>query len=66
MSDIPDLEFTVNADEQAQGMTLICMARATSDLEIEIQSDWGYSLGNEWKGATGAFSATPVPLMEKK
>lgn len=44
-------------------MTLLCMARATSDCEIEIQSDWGYSLGvGEWKGATGAFEAKPVPM----
>eukprot|EP00955_Chlamydomonas_euryale_P108031 365813-Chlamydomonas_euryale.AAC.6 len=62
MSDIPDLEFTVSEEEQAKGMTLLCMARATSDCEIEIQSDWGYSLGNEWKGATGAFEAKPVPM----
>ena len=63
-SDIADLAFTVSEDEQAQGMTLICMARAKSDLVIETQSDWGYSLGvGEWKGATGRFSATPDPLV---
>ncbi|KAG1672432.1 hypothetical protein FOA52_013218 [Chlamydomonas sp. UWO 241] len=74
MSDILDLEFTVNAKEQAEvgvgtgrhGMTLICMARPLADCNIEIQSDYGYSLGNEWKGATGAFNATPIPLIEKK
>ena len=66
-SDIPDLEFTVSEQEQKDGMALLCMARATSDIDLEIQSDWGYSLGvSEWKGATGAFSATPIPLMEKK
>lgn len=47
-------------------MTLPCMARATSDCEIETQCDWGYSLGvGGWKGASGKFSATPDPLMGK-
>ncbi|PNH11507.1 Ferredoxin-1 [Tetrabaena socialis] len=63
-SDIADLEFTVSADEQAQGMALLCMTRATSDLSIETQSDWGYSLGvGEWKGATGKFTSRPDPLV---
>lgn len=45
-------------------MTLLCMARATSDCTFETQSDWGYSLGvAEWKGATGAFESRPDPLM---
>ena len=35
-------------------MTLLCMARARGDVEIETQSDWGYSPRvAEWKGATG-------------
>ena len=64
MSDIDDLAFTVSEDEQAQGMALLCMARPTSDVAIETQCDWGYSLGvAEWKGASGRFSATPEPLM---
>jgi 2Fe-2S type ferredoxin len=63
-SDIDDLAFTISEDEQAQGMALLCMSRATSDLSIETQCDWGYSLGvAEWKGATGRFSAAPDPLM---
>lgn len=67
MSDIVDLDFTLNEEEQAQGMVLLCMARATSDITLETQCDWGYSLGvAEWQGATGQFSATPEPLMGKK
>lgn len=63
-SDIDDLSFTVTEEEQAQGMALLCMSRATSDCEIETQCDWGYSLGvKEWTGATGRFSAAPDPLM---
>lgn len=62
-SDIPDLDFTVSPEEQAKGMALLCMARATSDCEIETQSDWGYSLGGDWKGATGKFEARPEALM---
>lgn len=64
VSDIADLSFTVSEEEQAEGMALLCMTRATSNLTIETQSDWGYSLGvGEWKGATGKFSATPDPLV---
>jgi hypothetical protein len=56
MSDIDDLSFTLSEDEQAQGMALLCMARATSDCEIETQCDWGYSLGVcEWKGEAGGL-----------
>ena len=35
------------------------------DVEIETQSDWGYSLGvAEWKGATGEIlGRDPTPLM---
>ncbi|KAF8067372.1 Ferredoxin-1 [Scenedesmus sp. PABB004] len=66
-SDIADISFTLNEDEQAQGLAMLCMTRPTSDLVIETQCDWGYSLGvKEWEGATGQFSATPDPLMGKK
>ncbi len=48
-------------------MALLCMARAKSDVEIETQCDWGYSLGvGDWKGASGRFSASPDPLMGDK
>ncbi|GIL65507.1 hypothetical protein Vafri_19271 [Volvox africanus] len=63
-SDIADLSFTLSEEEQEKGMALLCMSRATSDMTIETQSDWGYSLGvGEWKGATGKFSAKPDPLV---
>jgi hypothetical protein len=40
------------------------MARAESDLTIETQCDWGYSLGvGDWKGASGLFQNAPDPLM---
>ncbi|GAX80522.1 hypothetical protein CEUSTIGMA_g7960.t1 [Chlamydomonas eustigma] len=66
-TDIPDLEFTVSAEEQAEGMALICMCRPMSDCEIETQSDWGLSLGfGDWKGASGKFTSTPDPLMGSK
>lgn len=32
-------------EEQKKGMAMLCMTRACSDLLIETQSDWGYSLG---------------------
>ena len=64
-SDITDLEFTLSEDEIEQGMVLLCMARPVGDVEIETQSDWGYSLGvAEWKGATGEILGRgPTPLM---
>ena len=67
-SDVPDLLFTMSEDEQAQGMTLLCMARPLSDrVSVETQSDWGYSLGvTEWKGPTGEILGKKVqPLMGK-
>jgi 2Fe-2S type ferredoxin len=65
-SDVADLSFTLTDDEVEAGMTLLCMARATSDCTFETQSDWGYSLGiTDWKGATGAFESRPDPLMGK-
>jgi 2Fe-2S type ferredoxin len=68
-SDVADLSFTVSEEEQADGMTLLCMARPVSDkVVIETQSDWGYSLGiAEWQGATGEMLGKKVePLMGKK
>jgi 2Fe-2S type ferredoxin len=63
-SDIDDLRYCISEDEEAQGMALLCMTRATSDCVIETQSDWGYSLGvGDWKGASGKFTSTPEPLM---
>jgi len=65
-SDIEDISFTITEDEQAQGIVMLCMTRASSDCVIETQCDWGYSLGvTEWKGATGKFSGAPDPLMGK-
>lgn len=68
-SDVADLSFTVSEEEEADGMTLLCMARPVSDkVVIETQSDWGYSLGiAEWQGATGEMLGKKVePLMGKK
>ncbi|KAG2486434.1 hypothetical protein HYH03_014881 [Edaphochlamys debaryana] len=65
-SDIADISFTLNEEEQAKGMVLLCMSRPTSDIVLETQSDWGYSLGvAEWKGATGKFESRPEPNMGK-
>ena len=37
-----------------QGMTLLCMTRPVTDIVVETQSDWGYSLGvGDWKGPSG-------------
>ena len=69
--DIADLEFTLSEEEQEEGMALLCMcypveASEGEGIEIETQSDWGYSLGvAEWKGATGEIGGrSPTPLMD--
>ena len=69
--DIADLEFTLSEEEQEEGMALLCMcypveASEGEGIEIETQSDWGYSLGvAEWKGATGEIGGrSPTPLMK--
>jgi 2Fe-2S type ferredoxin len=65
-SDIDDLSFTIDADEQAKGMALICMSRPLEDCTIETQSDWGYSLGvGEWKGATGHILGREIDPLTK-
>lgn len=66
-SDVDDLSFTLTEDQIEQGMALICMARPTGDVRLETQSDWGMNLGiSDWRGASGAFEATPEPLMGRK
>jgi ferredoxin len=68
-SDVADLSFCMSEEEEADGMTLLCMSRPVSDVvRIETQSDWGYSLGiAEWTGATGELGGKKVnPLMGKK
>ena len=47
-------------------MALLCMSRPVSDLTIETQCDWGYSLGvKEWE-ATGKYEGEVDPLMGEK
>lgn len=68
---IDDLSFTLNEEELGAGLALLCMARPSpaSDpavpIEVETQSDYGYSLGSaEWNGATGRIEGgAPVKLM---
>jgi|TARA_X000000368_G_C22927752_1_gene666096 hypothetical protein len=63
-SDITDLDFTLDEDEQKEGLTLLCMAYPVGDVAIETQSDWGMRVG-EWKGATGEIlGREPTKLME--
>jgi 2Fe-2S type ferredoxin len=61
--DITDLEFTLDEDEQADGLALLCMCYPVGDITLETQSDWGMRVG-EWKGATGEISGRePTKLM---
>lgn len=68
-SDIQDLDYTLDEEQQASGLALLCMARPESDCVIETQCDWGYGIalgGTEnWKGATG-FKGRPEPIMGEK
>jgi 2Fe-2S iron-sulfur cluster binding domain len=66
-SDIDDLSFTLDDDQIADGMALLCMSRAASDVTLETQCDWGLSLGiHDWKGASGKLVGEVDPLMGKK
>jgi len=68
-SDISDLEFTMTPTEIKNGMVLTCMTRPVTDCVVETQSDYGYSLGDdyEWPGPTGnIFGGKVQPLMGKK
>ena len=38
----------------------------TPHTQVETQCDYGYSLGGDWKGPSGLFSASPDPLMGDK
>jgi len=61
---IDDLTFVMSQEEIEQGMTLLCMTRPVSDVTVETQSDWGYSLGvGEWKGPTGHILGAPLTLV---
>jgi 2Fe-2S type ferredoxin len=61
--DITDLEFTLDEDEQADGLALLCMCYPVGDITLETQSDWGMRVG-EWKGAKGEISGRePTKLM---
>mmetsp|Transcript_7794 Transcript_7794/g.28796 ORF Transcript_7794/g.28796 Transcript_7794/m.28796 type:complete len:198 (-) Transcript_7794:134-727(-) len=55
MSDVEDLSFTLEDEQVAAGMSLLCMSRpVTAEVRLESQCDWGYLLGiQEWEGATG-------------
>jgi hypothetical protein len=66
-SDIDDISFTLDEDQVKDGMALLCMTRAKSDLVLETQCDWGLSLGvRDWGGATGKLVGDVSPLMGKK
>lgn len=66
-SDIDDISFTLDEDQIKDGMALLCMTRAKSDLVLETQCDWGLSLGiRDWEGASGKLVGEVTPLMGKK
>ena len=62
-SDVADLDFVLEPEQQGQGFALLCMARPVpgETVEIEAQCDWGNISLTSWKGAT-FFSGAPVPL----
>ena len=44
--DITDLEFTLDEEEQADGLALLCMCYPVGDITLETQSDWGMRVGS--------------------
>ena len=63
MSDIDDLSFVLEDDQIDDGLAILCMARAQSDMKIEVQCDWGNISMTEWKGGTFKTGA-PKPLAD--
>lgn len=61
----PECPATDGSFVTRQGMTLLCMTRPVSDVTVETQSDWGYSLGvADWKGPSGHIGgAYPLLLL---
>jgi len=61
MSDIDDVSFCLDEDQQADGFSLLCMARPVGDVTVETQSDWGMSLGmKDWEGPSGYIQGKEV------
>merc|ERR1712118_518692 len=58
MSDIDDLSFVID-----EGLAILCMARASSDMTIEAQCDWGNISMTEWQGGTFK-TGSPTPLAD--
>ena len=46
-----------------QGLAILCMARASSDMTIEAQCDWGNISMTEWQGGTFK-KGSPTPLAD--
>ena len=72
-SDIADLDFVLTAEQQAEGMALLCMARPVGDVTLEAQCDWGNAcLSTGWKGCAhrapclniSQFISSPPSLSE--
>ena len=48
---------------RTQGLAILCMARASSDMTIEAQCDWGNISMTEWQGGTFK-TGSPTPLAD--
>ena len=62
-SDITDLDFTLDEDEQKEGLTLLCMAYPVGDVAVKRKAIGGC----EWasgKAQPGDFRREPTKLME--
>jgi len=62
-SQIDDLSFVLEQEQQDQGFALLCMSRPVpgEPVTIEAQCDWGNISLTNWQGAT-FFQGAPVPL----
>lgn len=61
-SDIADLSFVLEEEQQAQGFALLCMARPVPGevVTIEAQCDWGNISLSNWKARGNALATSAV------
>eukprot|EP00239_Pterosperma_sp_CCMP1384_P009547 CAMPEP_0197860028 /NCGR_PEP_ID=MMETSP1438-20131217/35103_1 /TAXON_ID=1461541 /ORGANISM="Pterosperma sp., Strain CCMP1384" /LENGTH=204 /DNA_ID=CAMNT_0043476731 /DNA_START=90 /DNA_END=704 /DNA_ORIENTATION=+ len=62
-TDIDDLDFVLEPEQQDMGMAILCMSRPRGDCEIEAQCDWGNISMTDWQGGT-FFTGEPVKLFK--
>merc|ERR1711869_149837 len=57
------ITFVGEEEQIDEGLAILCMARASSDMTIEAQCDWGNISMTEWQGGTFK-TGSPTPLAD--